>query len=162
MRLANAPVLPFQFANLAETAAGYISELGKLPGSKGKVDLAALQGAGQALLKSARAFDGAYDRALAAGSIFDRKPADLQSLNRILFRSERMLLAPEGLPGRTWFKHQLYAPGFYTGYGVKTLPYVREAVEQQKWQEAAKGVDVISRRLAALAAQLDEAVSMLK
>ena len=57
-------------------------------------------------------------------------------MNQTLIESERQLTSPEGLPGRPWFKHQVYAPGFYTGYGVKTLPAAREAIEQKKWKEA--------------------------
>ena len=57
-------------------------------------------------------------------------------MNQTLIESERRLTSPEGLPGRPWFKHQIYAPGFYTGYGVKTLPAAREAIEQKKWKEA--------------------------
>ena len=49
---------------------------------------------------------------------------------------ERALTLDEGLPNRPWFKNQIYAPGFYTGYGVKTLPGVREAIEQKQWQLA--------------------------
>ena len=57
-------------------------------------------------------------------------------MNQTLIESERQLTSPEGLPGRPWFQHQIYAPGFYTGYDVKTLPAVREAIEQKKWKEA--------------------------
>ena len=57
-------------------------------------------------------------------------------MNQTLIESERQLTSPDGLPGRPWFKHQIYAPGFYTGYGVKTLPAAREAIEQKKWKEA--------------------------
>ena len=57
-------------------------------------------------------------------------------MNQTLIESERRLTSPEGLPGRPWFKHQIYAPGFYTGYDVKTIPAVREAIEQKKWKEA--------------------------
>ena len=60
----------------------------------------------------------------------------LQQVNQTLIESERRLTSSEGLPGRPWFKHQIYAPGFYTGYGVKTLPAAREAIEQKKWKEA--------------------------
>ena len=49
---------------------------------------------------------------------------------------ERALTLNEGLPNRPWFKHQIYAPGFYTGYGVKTLPAVRESIEQKQWKLA--------------------------
>jgi N-acetylated-alpha-linked acidic dipeptidase len=57
-------------------------------------------------------------------------------LNLSLIRSERVLTDARGLPNRPWFEHVLYAPGFYTGYGVKTIPGVREAIEQRKWAEA--------------------------
>jgi N-acetylated-alpha-linked acidic dipeptidase len=42
----------------------------------------------------------------------------------------------DGLPNRPWFRNQIYAPGFYTGYGVKTLPAVRESIEQKEWKQA--------------------------
>ncbi|TKK70911.1 M28 family peptidase [Ilyomonas limi] len=57
-------------------------------------------------------------------------------LNKTLYQAEQQLLLPEGLPRRGWYKHAVYAPGFYTGYGVKTLPGIREAVEQRNWTEA--------------------------
>jgi len=57
-------------------------------------------------------------------------------VNLDLIQSERQLTNAQGLPGRPWFKHQIYAPGFYTGYDVKTIPAVREAIEQNKWEEA--------------------------
>jgi N-acetylated-alpha-linked acidic dipeptidase len=56
--------------------------------------------------------------------------------NQLLAQAERALTAKEGLPRRPWFKHEVYAPGFYTGYQVKTLPGIREALEQQNWHEA--------------------------
>jgi len=62
--------------------------------------------------------------------------ASLQAVNAKLLQSERKLASQEGLPGRPWFKHMIYAPGQYTGYGVKTIPGVREAIEQKKWKEA--------------------------
>jgi N-acetylated-alpha-linked acidic dipeptidase len=161
MRLANATVLPFQFKNLAETAAGYVSEIAGLPGAKEKVDPARLQAAVQTLKTSAQAYENAYDQACASGTVFKRSPSELRALNQILYRSERALTAPEGLPGRSWFRHQLYAPGFYTGYGVKTIPYVREAIERQQWAEAAKGIEVVSRQILVLASQLDSAAKLL-
>ena len=58
------------------------------------------------------------------------------TLPSLLIAVERALTLNEGLPNRDWFKHQLYAPGFYTGYGVKTLPAVRESIEQKDWKLA--------------------------
>jgi N-acetylated-alpha-linked acidic dipeptidase len=57
-------------------------------------------------------------------------------VNARLIAIERAMTLNEGLPNRDWFKHQIYAPGFYTGYGVKTLPAVRESIEQKDWKLA--------------------------
>jgi len=66
-------------------------------------------------------------------------PADKRNeLNEILYKAERSLINDNGLPRRPWYKHQIYAPGYYTGYGVKTLPGIREALEQRNWKEARK------------------------
>jgi N-acetylated-alpha-linked acidic dipeptidase len=64
-----------------------------------------------------------------------------------LLRTERALTEPDGLPGRPWFKHQLYAPGFYTGYGVKTIPAVREAIEQKQWALAEQSIQTVAKVL---------------
>jgi len=66
--------------------------------------------------------------------ILNAKQTD--SLNRVLYRAEQQLLLEEGLPLRPWYKHVLYAPGFYTGYSVKTLPGIREAIEQRNFHQA--------------------------
>jgi N-acetylated-alpha-linked acidic dipeptidase len=58
------------------------------------------------------------------------------SLNRLLYHAEQELLLEQGLPLRPWYKHVLYAPGYYTGYSVKTLPGIREAIEQRNFQQA--------------------------
>ena len=81
----------------------------------------------------------AYDKALAqatenGGAALAR--AALKEANDKLIQVERALTLNEGLPNRPWFKHQIYAPGFYTGYGVKTLPAVRESIEQKEWKLA--------------------------
>jgi N-acetylated-alpha-linked acidic dipeptidase len=60
----------------------------------------------------------------------------MDAVNRKLTQTERALTLPDGLPGRPWFQHQIYAPGLYTGYGVKTIPGVREAIEQKNWKQA--------------------------
>ena len=63
----------------------------------------------------------------------------LAHLNRELIESERRLTNADGLPRRPWYKHLLYAPGVYSGYGVKTVPGVREAIEQKRYAEAESG-----------------------
>ena len=62
------------------------------------------------------------------------RAGDLAELNALLYTSERLLTREEGLVGRPWYKHHIYAPGFYTGYGVKTIPGVREPIEQRSYQ----------------------------
>jgi N-acetylated-alpha-linked acidic dipeptidase len=82
-----------------------------------------------------------------------------QSLDEILLKSERTLIRDEGLPRRPWFKHQIYAPGFYTGYGVKTLPGVREAIEQRDWKEAEAQVPIVAKVIERLASEVERAAN---
>ena len=79
-----------------------------------------------------------YSKAAAGVKTSGKAPSasTLLSVNKKLIQSERLLTDQKGLPGRDWFRHLIYAPGFYTGYGVKTIPGVREAIEQKKWIEA--------------------------
>ena len=112
---------------------------------------------------------GRYAKALAkarenGGSALDR--AALDSVDKRLIESERRLTTREGLPRRPWYRHQIYAPGYYTGYGVKTIPAVREAIEEKQWKEADEQIVVVAKVLndeAALfdsvAAELDKAIA---
>ena len=112
---------------------------------------------------------GRYAKALAkarenGGSTLDR--AALDSVDKRLIESERRLTTREGLPRRPWYRHQIYAPGYYTGYGVKTIPAVREAIEEKQWKEADEQIVVVAKVLndeAALfdsvAAELDKAIA---
>src|SRR5882762_486644 len=81
------------------------------------------------LSKAAEAYKKAYDEAGARGGLATAS-ASAQELNHLLMESERRLTNPEGLPGRPWFKHEIYAPGQYTGYEAKTIPGVRAALDQ--------------------------------
>ncbi len=74
-------------------------------------------------------------------------PTKIQELNKKFAQAEQQLLAPEGLPKRSWYKHTIYAPGFYTGYGVKTLPGIREAIEQKNWTEAQEQILQVANAL---------------
>ena len=65
-----------------------------------------------------------------------------EAVNEALFKAEQQLLSDKGLPRRPWYRHSIYAPGFYTGYGVKTLPGIREAIEQRNWKEAQEQIEV--------------------
>jgi N-acetylated-alpha-linked acidic dipeptidase len=61
--------------------------------------------------------------------------------------AERDLIEPSGLPDRPWYRHVIYAPGLYTGYGVKTIPGVREAVDAGNYPRAAEQATTVVRAL---------------
>ena len=87
------------------------------------------------LAHSAEHYRRAAAKAALAGSIFS-SPDALRPINAALRESEQHLLDAAGLPHRPWYRHMIYAPGLYTGYGVKTLPGVRESIEQKDWKLA--------------------------
>jgi N-acetylated-alpha-linked acidic dipeptidase len=120
-----------------------------------------LQNGAEALARSAAHYQAAVAKLGESGSPQPDR-AILQRVNQKLLESERRLTDPEGLPGRPWFKHQIYAPGFYTGYGVKTIPAVREAIEQKRWKEADEQILRIGRLLEAEAALIEEAAAALE
>ena len=84
------------------------------------------------------------------------------TLDEILMKAERSFTRPDGLPHRPWFVHYIYAPGQYTGYGVKTLPGVREAIELRHWKEAEDQVEVVSKVIESYAREIQHAVSFLR
>ena len=83
-------------------------------------------------------------------------------MDRILFGSERALTRAGGLPQRPWFKHQIYAPGLYTGYGVKTLPAVREAIEQRDWKQAREQIVLVAETIEGLSREIDRATAVIE
>lgn len=184
LRLANADVLPFEFTNSAETIGTYVKEVTTLadqmredtktmnkmiadgslkavqdptqifivPPPKSEVpflNFAPLQNALNTLQNSAKNYQSAAKNISSA--------AKQRQLDAALMKTERALINPNGLPRREWFKHQIYAPGFYTGYGVKTLPSVREAIEQRDWKEANEQIVVVARTIENFAAEIDRA-----
>jgi N-acetylated-alpha-linked acidic dipeptidase len=163
MRLADAPVLPFQFTDTADTLMRYVVELEKLAEAKkdSKVDLRLVRNAVESLRQSAQAFEKAYASVGKANTQALVARQELQDLNRLLLTSEQKLGNTEGLPRRDWFKHQIYAPGFYTGYGVKTMPQIREGLEEGRYTEAQGGVRTVSAAVNALAAHVNEAAKAL-
>ena len=99
------------------------------------LNFAPLENGLAALQRTAELYDQALARAAENGGAALARGA-LQDANDKLVAVERALTLSDGLPNRAWFKHQIYAPGFYTGYGVKTLPAVRESIEQKQWKLA--------------------------
>lgn len=88
--------------------------------------------------------------------------ASRSQVNQLMIETERKLTRPEGLPGRAWYRHELYAPGVYTGYDVKTLPAVREAIEQRQWDEAGKQIAIVGKVLDDEAQAIDAVASSLE
>ena len=121
------------------------------------LNFAALDNASAKLERSAKAFDKAYARLETA----DGAGADAarERINAALTDLERSLTDPKGLPGREWYQHMIYAPGLNTGYGVKTLPGIREAIEERRWDEANQYIGVVARALDAYSDRLDSAIS---
>ncbi|MEI6412293.1 MAG: transferrin receptor-like dimerization domain-containing protein [Bacteroidota bacterium] len=191
MRLANADVLPIDFNTFYKTVNDYTTEvktlldnaraesemqtkmnkerLFDLAGDPKKVyrspkekDLApflnfsSLDNALVGLKSSSEAFQQAYGKATQL-SLEKR-----QQLNAILYKSERDLLQEQGLPRRAWYKHQIYAPGYYTGYGVKTLPGIREGIEERHWKEAQERIEIVAKTVANYTNDIQKALEILK
>jgi len=113
----------------------------------------------ETLVRSAERYQAAVERAQQNGGTAG---APLAAVNAKLMQSERALTLPDGLPGRPWFRHQIYAPGYYTGYGVKTIPGVREAIEQKDWPQANAQMVRVGEVLRHEAAVIDEATAALE
>lgn len=188
IRLASAETLPFEFTNFTDTIGGYVAEVTRMTDSMREdtkvlnqqiasgmlkavqdptetyvlptpkeavpfINFAPLQNALAKLQDSAKNF-----QKVSAGKTLS--PAAQAELDRILFNTERALTRSEGLPRRDWFRHQIYAPGFYTGYGVKTLPGVREAIEQRDWKEAQEQISIVAATIDRFAAEIDRAAKL--
>ena len=82
-------------------------------------------------------------------------PAYSEEINELLYTSERVLTRDQGLAGRPWYKHHIYAPGFYTGYGVKTIPGVREAIEQREYDSVGPQIALAAEILNDMAERIE-------
>jgi N-acetylated-alpha-linked acidic dipeptidase len=103
-----------------------------------------------------------WERALGAAMAKLPDAATVARVNAMLRATERTFTSPEGLPRRPWYKHLLYAPGLYTGYGVKTIPGVREATELKDWATVDREVDRLARALNTAAAHIAEMSRLLE
>ena len=124
------------------------------------LNFAPLDNAVESLERSSAEYQKALDRVSANGGA-TLGSASLKEVNEMLIQCEHKLTTPEGLPGRFWYKHELYAPGVYTGYAAKAIPAVREGLEQKKWKEAeesaarvAKVLEIEAQHISAAAAKL--------
>jgi N-acetylated-alpha-linked acidic dipeptidase len=183
LRLADAEALPFDFKSLYKTLNGYATEVIALadqmretttvenqlikekfysntidtaekllpPSPKDEVpylNFSSLQNSMLALEKTTNHLSDALAKAKLDGTKQDE-------VNKSLYRAEQKLLTDNGLPRRGWYKHAIYAPGFYTGYGVKTLPGIREAIEQRNWKEAQDQIEVDANVIKSFSDYLD-------
>lgn len=174
LRLANADVLPFEFTQWYSTVSTYLDEIMKLSTDMRKevekhnsmVEKNAYQLASDPSLPFKKpvkkesipyldfspiqntfaTLKNSIDNFASQDFTKLTEPQRL-TLNEKLMEAEQALTSEEGLPRRSWYKHQIYAPGFYTGYGVKTLPGIREAVEQKNWKEAQEEIMKLSKTL---------------
>ncbi len=190
MRLANADILPFNFKDMYTSVNDYVKELQKKmdetrtstkvtnellnnnyyiysqdptktyipPVPKDSVPFIDFSPLQNAMI----GFEGAaevYNRVIASNH--NTAPSSVEQLNMLLYQSEQKLLLPEGLPKRPWYKHAIYAPGYYTGYGVKTLPGIREAIEGRRWQEAQQQIAEAAKAINSYTEQINSAMSLL-
>jgi len=193
MRLADAQVLPYDFAGLASTVQGYVSDLQRLlqteqdetaernreiaegvfaatsdpwhPTSAPPTEpvpphlgFAPLQNGADSLTHAADRYAKAFAALAADTSYGAGAPAQV---NALLLQAARRLTDKRGLPGRPWYTFELEAPGMYTGYGAKTVPAVREAIEQRQFPLAQEQIQVVGAVLDAEAALVDSAARML-
>jgi N-acetylated-alpha-linked acidic dipeptidase len=163
LRLADADVLPFEFKATAATLRGYADEIAGLPDAATRVDLSSVR---ESLAKLASAADD-YEKTLGrlnrmSADEMRRARPQLGALNATLYKTERAFRHEAGLPRREWFKHLVYAPGLYTGYGVKTLPGIREGIEQSHWDEAQSFVTPVAEAIKKLTSEVNRAASALR
>ena len=122
------------------------------------LNFAPVQNAVRRLEASSEALDVEMQRVMRTGAT----AAEAQALNRVLKTTERLMTNDEGLPRRPWYRHQIYAPGFHTGYGVKTLPGIREAIELRNWDEATEHIGLVADMLDRVSEALEQATRILK
>jgi N-acetylated-alpha-linked acidic dipeptidase len=124
------------------------------------LNFAPLQNALTKLEESCRNYDNVMKDPGTANRLQSRDVQ--QSLDNALRQVELAMITDRGLPRRPWYRHQIYAPGFYTGYGVKTLPGIREAIEQHNWNEASEQIVVVANTIDHVVTQIDRARSIVK
>jgi N-acetylated-alpha-linked acidic dipeptidase len=124
------------------------------------LNFAPLDNAVESLERSSAEYQKALDRVSANGGAA-LASASVKEVNEMLIQCEHKLTTPEGLPGRFWYKHELYAPGVYTGYAAKAIPAVREGLEQKKWKEAEESAARVAKVLESEAQHISAAAAKL-
>ena len=124
------------------------------------LNFAPLENGAEAYARAAQRYRQAVAKLKESDAVW-QSPA-LKEINAQLLLIERTFTTAQGLKERPWFKHQIYAPGAYTGYGVKTIPAVREAMEESKWQEADQGSVIVGQVLMKEASLVDSIAQELE
>jgi N-acetylated-alpha-linked acidic dipeptidase len=151
LRLVDADVLPFDYEAYGKQILEYVNEIeqqatkASAEGAK-MIDFGELRASAEAFAKAGAELRTKSEETLAAGQAAARLDP-VRDINRRLMMAERDLIEPEGLPDRPWYRHVIYAPGLYTGYGVKTIPGVREAVDAGNYPLAAEQAKNVIRAL---------------
>ncbi len=189
LRLANADILPFDFRNLQKTIDKYLTVIIKYtddlrqttemenqlingnfykladdpakhlnqPELKSEVPLIDFSE-----LKKAVEYLSISANLLEETIASHNSAVNLKQLNEALYTAEQNLLTSEGLPLRPWYRHAIYAPGFYTGYSVKTFPGITEAIEQRNWEEAKKQIVTAANAINKFTLGLDKIIELAK
>jgi N-acetylated-alpha-linked acidic dipeptidase len=144
--------MAFQLAADPTKTSGLPTPLSPVP----KMDLSPLDTAIARLKTSAKAYDDAL--AKNGASLSADRLAKLQSL---MLTIDQTLMSDTGLPERGWYKNLVYAPGRFTGYGAKTLPGVREAIEDERWDDAVRYAKLTADALNAYSDRLDQATALV-
>jgi N-acetylated-alpha-linked acidic dipeptidase len=124
------------------------------------LNFAPLDNAVESLERSSAEYQKALERVSANGGAA-LASASLKEVNEMLMQCEHKLTTPEGLPGRFWYKHELYAPGVYTGYAAKAIPAVRENLEQKHWKAAEESAARVAKVLESEAQHISAAATKL-
>lgn len=188
MRMANAEVLPFEFNSFHKKVNSYVDEvMALLSTTRESTDVEnqmidenryvqasdptlkfvaptkreAVPHLNFAPLQNAIALLDQASQQFANAAAKTSNPANKAALNRALYQAEQKLMINGGLPRRPWFRHSIYAPGYYTGYGVKTLPGIREGIEERNWSEAQAQIDVLAKIIEAYTAQVNSATKLV-
>lgn len=187
LRMANAPRLPFEFNGFADNIKLYINELEELADDMRQetreTNSRVLDGTYKAALDPKKSIKppkiksdvpyfnfsplkNALIKLLGSAYEYERirniNTEHSKEINKLLYTSEQLMTRNEGLPGRNWYRHYIYAPGFYTGYGVKTLPGVREAIEQRSFDEVEMQIKKTSEVIERISSRIDEINNLVK
>ena len=158
LRLSEADLLPYDFADYAEALQKHIEELEQELKSEPRVSFESMHASLAKFSRAAKALEAETARATARGNLGTNQ---VNEVNRSLMDVERAFLLEGGLPGRPWFRHAFYAPGVYTGYAAVIFPAVREATGRKDWTAASRELNQVREAIDRGTRVLDRATAAL-